>query len=148
MSRLFIITALLLVPLPPLNAADRVADPGVGQPMPKTTQPASAPGEQLSALGELTTGPAMTDAAGAASGELVVSSDFLAPPPPRQGPASRPSQAVALTGFRWDRIPLYIHFGKRGADLTDGEIDFLAAHSRLIALEKGHGAAAHGSTGK
>jgi hypothetical protein len=30
--------------------------------------------------------------------------------------------------------------------MTDAEIDFLATHSRLIALEKGHGASVHGST--
>jgi hypothetical protein len=53
---------------------------------------------------------------------------------------------VGLTGFNWDRVPLNIHFGKRDADLTDAEIDFLASHSGFIALEKGHGASAHGST--
>ncbi len=51
-----------------------------------------------------------------------------------------------MAGFSWDRVPLNIHLGKRTADLTDAEIDFLASHSRLIALEKGHGAAVHGST--
>ena len=54
--------------------------------------------------------------------------------------------AAALTGFSWDHVPLYIHFGKRNGDLTDAEIDFLATHSRLIALEKWHGAGVHGST--
>lgn len=49
-------------------------------------------------------------------------------------------------GFSWDRVPLYIHFGKRNSELTDAEIDFLATHSRLIALEKSHGAVVHGST--
>jgi len=56
------------------------------------------------------------------------------------------NSVVALTGFSWDRVPLYIHFGKRNGDLTEAEIDFLATNSRLIALEKGHGASAHGST--
>ena len=46
----------------------------------------------------------------------------------------------------WDRVPLNIHFGKRSGNLTDAEIDFLAKHSVLVALEKGHGASAHGST--
>lgn len=61
-------------------------------------------------------------------------------------PAAKADAAAALTGFSWDRVPLNIHFGKRDGDLTDAEIDFLATHSRLIALEKGHGAGAHGST--
>lgn len=51
-----------------------------------------------------------------------------------------------LTGFSWDRVPLYTHFGKRGADLTAAELDFLAQHAPFVALEKGHGASVHGST--
>ena len=43
-------------------------------------------------------------------------------------------------------MPLNIHFGKRAADLTDGEVDFVASRSRLIVLEKSHGVGAHGST--
>jgi hypothetical protein len=62
------------------------------------------------------------------------------------GQSAESDRVVSLTGFNWDRVPLNIHFGKRSADLTDAEIDFLAAHSRLITLEKGHGAAVHGST--
>ena len=46
----------------------------------------------------------------------------------------------------WDRVPLNIHFGKRSGNMTDAEIDFLAKHSVLVTLEKGHGASAHGST--
>ena len=61
-------------------------------------------------------------------------------------PAAKTDAAAALTGFSWDRVPLNIHFGKRNGGLTDAEIDFLATHSRLIALEKGHGAGVHGST--
>jgi len=61
-------------------------------------------------------------------------------------PAAKTDAAATLTGFSWDRVPLNIHFGKRNADMTDAEIDFLATHSRLIALEKGHGAGVHGST--
>ena len=56
------------------------------------------------------------------------------------------NRVTALTGFNWDRVPLNLHFGKRASDLSDAEIDFLATHSRLIALEKGHGAGVHGST--
>lgn len=46
----------------------------------------------------------------------------------------------------WDRVPLYVHFGKRDGDLTPAELDFLAAHAPFVALEKSHGAAVHGST--
>jgi hypothetical protein len=56
------------------------------------------------------------------------------------------ASAVRLTGFTWDRVPLNLHFGKRTADLTNSEIDFIAGHSRLIALEKSHGVTPHGST--
>ena len=53
---------------------------------------------------------------------------------------------VGLTGFSWDRVPLYTHFGKRGADMTPAELDFLARHAPFVALEKSHGASVHGST--
>ena len=46
-------------------------------------------------------------------------------------------------------MPTYLIEGKKvraEKPLTDAEIDFLATHSRLIALEKGHGAGVHGST--
>jgi len=72
---------------------------------------------------------------------LTISSELQTP-----GPARGPNPE--LTGFNWDRVPLNIHFAKRGSDLTDEEIDFLASHSGLIALEKGHGASVHGSTEK
>jgi hypothetical protein len=58
----------------------------------------------------------------------------------------REPPAVAFADFSWERVPLNIHFGKRSADVTDQEIDFLASHSRLIVLEKSHGARVHGST--
>jgi hypothetical protein len=54
--------------------------------------------------------------------------------------------ADGLPPFSWDRVPLNLHFGKRTTDLTDAEIEFVAGHSSLIALEKGHGASVHGST--
>lgn len=61
--------------------------------------------------------------------------------------AAPPNPTVtALTGFNWDKVPLNIHFGKRTSDMTDAEIEFVAKHGNLIALEKGHGASAHGST--
>ncbi len=61
-------------------------------------------------------------------------------------PTALSNSVVSLTAFSWDRVPLNIHFGKRTGDLTDAEIDFLAKHSRLISLEKSHGASVHGST--
>lgn len=47
--------------------------------------------------------------------------------------------------FSWDKVPVYIHFGKN-AGLTDEEISFVATHSDFICLEKGHGTNPHGST--
>ena len=61
-------------------------------------------------------------------------------------PAAPPRVTAALQGFNWDRVPLNLHFGKRTGDLTDAEIDFVASHSTLIALEKSHGVTPHGST--
>lgn len=53
---------------------------------------------------------------------------------------------VARTAGAWDRVPLYLHLGKRTGDLTDAEIAFLADRGGLITLEKSNGAALHGST--
>ncbi|MBL9210527.1 MAG: hypothetical protein JNL92_08650 [Opitutaceae bacterium] len=53
---------------------------------------------------------------------------------------------ASLPGFSWERVPLNLHFGKRTTDLTDAEVEFVARRSSLIALEKSHGFAAHGST--
>ena len=60
--------------------------------------------------------------------------------------ANQKPDPAKLTGFSWDRVSLNMHFGKRTEDLTDDEIKFVAQHSSLICLEKGHGARAHGST--
>lgn len=49
--------------------------------------------------------------------------------------------------FRWDHVPVCIHFGKRSA-LTDEELRFVASHSDLVCLEKGHGLETYGSTEK
>ena len=73
---------------------------------------------------------------------IAVPKTSSAEPPPTPTPTS----AVRLTGFTWDRVPLNLHLGKRTADLTDAEIDFIANHSSLIALEKSHGVISHGST--
>ena len=73
---------------------------------------------------------------------IAVPKTSSAEPPPTPTPTS----AVRLTGFTWDRVPLNLHLGKRTADLTDAEIDFIANHSTLIALEKSHGVIPHGST--
>jgi hypothetical protein len=56
------------------------------------------------------------------------------PPPP------------SVPEFTWDRVPLYVHFGKRTADLGPGEVDFLVKNTRWVVLEKSHGASVHGST--
>ena len=61
-------------------------------------------------------------------------------------PAAPPRVTASFPGFSWDRVPLNLHFGKRTADLTDAEINFIARHSSLIALEKSHGVTPHGST--
>ena len=53
----------------------------------------------------------------------------------------------AYPKFSWDKIPVYIHFGKYEG-LTDEEIEFVATHSDLVCFEKGHGASVHGSTEK
>ena len=47
--------------------------------------------------------------------------------------------------FGWETVPVYIHFGKN-TGLTDDEISFVATHSDLVCLEKGHGSTPHGST--
>ncbi len=61
-------------------------------------------------------------------------------------PAAPPRVTANFPGFSWNRVPLNLHFGKRTADLTDAEVDFVARHSTLIALEKSHGVTPHGST--
>lgn len=60
------------------------------------------------------------------------------------GLAAAESPTPVLAG--WDRVPLYVHFGKRAGELTSAELDFLAANAPVVALEKSHGAAQHGST--
>lgn len=77
------------------------------------------------------------------AGGLTLSSELQTP---AATPAAPARVTVNFPGFSWDRVPLNLHFGKRGADVTDAEIDFIAANSRFIALEKSHGAAVHGST--
>ncbi len=60
--------------------------------------------------------------------------------------SAAPRVSVTPSGFNWDRVPLNLHFGQRNGDLTDAEIEFIATRSNLIALEKSHGLAVHGST--
>lgn len=50
--------------------------------------------------------------------------------------------------FSWDRVPLYIHFGKTSAPLTDDELRFVAERSNFVCLEKGHARNTLGSTEK
>jgi arylsulfatase len=60
-------------------------------------------------------------------------------------PPSAASQLSVLPGFKWDRVPLNIHFGKADA-MTDVELDFLARYTGFVTLEKRHGVQPHGST--
>ena len=48
--------------------------------------------------------------------------------------------------FSWDTVPVYIHFGKTPASLTDAEVAFIAGVSDFICLEKGHARTQFGST--
>lgn len=74
---------------------------------------------------------------------------LLAPPAGMQAadpPGLAPSRPAELfPDFTWDRVPVNIHFGKRG-QMTDAELDFIASHSGFVTLEKSHGVEAHGST--
>ncbi|MHC4993878.1 MAG: putative glycoside hydrolase [Planctomycetota bacterium] len=62
-------------------------------------------------------------------------------PAPAFGQAAGPDRPR----FRWDTVPVYLHFGKNDG-LTDDEARFVATHSDFVCLEKGHGAETHGST--
>ena len=66
--------------------------------------------------------------------------------------ANPPKSAVKTSGecfpgFSWDRVPVNIHFGKRG-QMTEAELDFIASNSDFVVLEKSHGIEALGSTEK
>ncbi|MDO8542198.1 MAG: putative glycoside hydrolase [Opitutaceae bacterium] len=63
----------------------------------------------------------------------------------RAAAAAAPS-AMAVSVESWQRVPLYLHFAKRTAAMTDEEIDFVASHARVVTLEKSHGVVPHGST--
>jgi len=68
----------------------------------------------------------------------------------KKGETGGLAPAVAGGGrpeFSWDTVPLYIHVGKNGG-FTDEEIEFVAARSNFVCLEKGHGASLHGGTEK
>lgn len=52
----------------------------------------------------------------------------------------------ALPPFSWDRVPVYAHVAKASGDFTDEELDFLAEHFNLIAIEKGQAYNKYGST--
>jgi len=61
-------------------------------------------------------------------------------------PKAAPNRSAELfPDFNWDRVPVNIHFGKRG-QMTDAELDFIASQSEFVALEKSHGVDVHGST--
>jgi len=50
--------------------------------------------------------------------------------------------------FSWETVPVYIHFGKASAPLTEDELRFVASISDFVCFEKGHGKDAFGSTEK
>jgi hypothetical protein len=61
--------------------------------------------------------------------------------------AAAPDGSVRdVAANHWDRVPLALHFAKRTAPMTAEELDFVASHSQLVTLEKGHGARSFGST--
>jgi hypothetical protein len=48
--------------------------------------------------------------------------------------AGKPPSPEQVTGFSWDRVPVYLQFGKRGAEMTTQELDFVAQHTLLVTL--------------
>jgi hypothetical protein len=72
-------------------------------------------------------------------------SSCLATAAPQTGGAAKSAQKEIFSGFSWDRVPLNIHFGKRTA-VSDAELDFLAATTQFVTLEKGQGVETFGST--
>lgn len=63
------------------------------------------------------------------------------------GPAASPiTHSRHFPNQTWEKVPLNLHFGKRRADVTEEEIAFIAAQSKLICLEKGHGRDVLGTT--
>ena len=50
--------------------------------------------------------------------------------------------------FTWDTVPVYLHFGKRAAPLTEAELRFVAETCDFVTLEKAHALDALGSTEK
>jgi len=48
--------------------------------------------------------------------------------------------------FSWDRVPIYIHFGKTPAALTDEEVLLVARLSDFVCLEKAHARTQFGAT--
>lgn len=50
--------------------------------------------------------------------------------------------------FSWDTVPVYIHFGKSGGQLTEEELKFVARTSNFVCFEKAHGISQFGSTEK
>jgi hypothetical protein len=52
-----------------------------------------------------------------------------------------------LTGFSWDRVPVYLHLGDSPArPLTEEQLDFIAQNFTLVALEKSHGLKHHATS--
>lgn len=96
---------------------------------------------RVAALGELQSPPVIHPAEGVAADGPTLSSELQ----PVTEPAA-PRVTATVPGFSWDRVPLNLNLGQRNGELIDAEIDFIATHGTLIALEKSPGLAAHGST--
>ncbi len=60
--------------------------------------------------------------------------------------AAHADQREGLPRFSWDRVPVYLHFGKRAGPLTADELSFVAKTSNFVCLEKGHAMDEFGST--
>ena len=58
------------------------------------------------------------------------------------------SAADGYPSFSWDTVPVYAHLANRSNDFTPEQLDFLAKHFDLIAIEKGHASRKHGGTEK
>jgi hypothetical protein len=68
------------------------------------------------------------------------------------GPGCSGQADIAASGsypaFSWDKVPVCFHLGKQTALFTQEEATFLASHSGLIFLEKGHAIQQLGTTEK
>lgn len=60
--------------------------------------------------------------------------------------ATRAGEQDALPVFSWDKVPVYLHFGKTTGPLTEEELKFVAKASSIVCFEKAHAMNRLGST--